>query len=258
MLDIDLNRLAIFKVVVLTGSFSKAGIQLKMPKSKVSRQIAALESELKVPLIYRTTRSLQLTEAGRELYQKALPHLLDLEAALQNIGDDRLDAQGALKFTVPEDIGVEIMGGLCHEFQQLYPRIRLEMIIDNRPLDLVSEGVDLALRIGRIKDSSLTIRKVGQVKLGFFAGLSLFQKQNRPTKVEDLLSIPYLSFFGSEKQVIKLKGPKDSVSLKLNPSFTSNNLFVLKKMAPSRKWVYHSSELPRTKRCGTWRTRTPF
>ncbi len=231
MRDIDLNRLLVFKVVVLAGSFSKAGQQLRIPKSKVSRQIAALESEMGMPLIYRTTRSFQLTQAGKDLFQRALPLIADLESVLQNLGDNQSEMQGSLRFTVPEDVGVELMAGLCHEFNLAHPHIQLDVIVDNRSIDLVKEGIDLALRIARTKDSTLTGKKVGAVSLGLYAGPSLFQRHPRPSKIEELTLLPFLSFFGMESQTIRLKGPKASCSVKAQPVFNCNNFFVLKKMA---------------------------
>ncbi len=231
MRDIDLNRLLVFKVVVLTGSFSKAGQQMRMPKSRVSRQIAALERELGVPLIYRTTRSFQLTQAGKDLFQRALPALNDLESVLQNLGDSKAEMQGVLRFTVPEDVGVELMAGLCNEFNLAHPRVHIDLIVDNRSVDLVKEGVDLALRIGKIKDSSLTGKKVGEVRLELYAGTALFQRHPKPQKIEELSALPFLSFFGAEAQNIKLKGTKTSCHLKAKPVFNCNNFFVLKKMA---------------------------
>ncbi len=231
MQHIDLNRLNIFKVVVLTGSFSKAALQLKIPKSRVSRQISSLEAELKVPLIYRTTRSFQLTDAGRELYQKALPHLTELQDALSFLGDTRSDLQGLVRMTVPEDIGVELMGQICAEFTQLYPRIKLDMIIDNRYVDLVKEGVDIALRIGKTKDSTLTAKRIGTTRLSLYAAPALTQKFSKLRDPHDLQALPFLSFFGSSTQTLKLKGPKGPVTLKLEPIFASNNFFTLKRMA---------------------------
>ena len=233
MQHIDLNRLNVFKVVVLTGSFSKAALQLKIPKSRVSRQISALEAELKVPLIYRTTRSFQLTDAGRELYQNALPHLTELQDALSFLGDTRSNLQGLVRVTVPEDIGVELMGQICAEFTQLYPRIKLDLIIDNRYVDLVKEGVDIALRIGKGKDSTLTAKRIGTTRLGIYAASSLLQKFPKLREPQDLQALPFLSFFGSSTQTLKLKGPKGSLAIKLEPMFASNNFFTLKRMALS-------------------------
>lgn len=231
MRDIDLNRLLVFKVVVLTGSFSKAGQQMRMPKSRVSRQIASLEKELGVPLIYRTTRSFQLTTEGKDLFQRALPLLTDLESVLQNVGDTNADLQGTIRFTVPEDVGVELMGALCHEFQLAHPRVVIDLIVENRTVDLVKEGVDLALRMGKAKDSSLTVKKIGEVGLGVYAGPVLFQRFVKPQKLEDLTQLPYLSFFGAEAHTLRLKSVKSQQVLKVKPCFNCNNFFVLKKMA---------------------------
>lgn len=230
MRDIDLNRLQIFKVVVLAGSFSRAATQLRMPKSRVSRQIAALEAEMGTALIYRTTRAFQLTEAGKTLFQRAVPLLGDLESVLQNVGGSPTLARGLVRMTVPEDIAVELMAGMVHEFQLAYPDVHVDLVVENRVVDLVKEGVDLALRIGQGRDSTLTTRRLGEIPLQLFAAPSLYGRAVRPAKVEDLARLPYLSFFGHGEQTLKLRGPKSRVQLKLVPHMSCNNFFVLKKM----------------------------
>ncbi len=231
MREVDLNRLQIFKVVVLSGSFSKAGLSLKMPKSRISRQISALEKELGVPLIYRTTRSFQLTAAGRELFQRALPVLTDLESVVQAVGETKTHMEGTVRFTVPEDVGVELMAALCHEFMLAHPKVEIDLIVENRRVDLVGEGVDLALRIGKTKDSTLTAKKVGEVRLGVYASPLLFQRFAKPARIDELKLLPFLSFFGRGEQELKVKGPKGVTSLRVTPIFNCNNFFVLKKMA---------------------------
>ncbi len=230
MRDVDLNRLQIFKVVVLAGSFSRAAIQLRMPKSRVSRQIAALEAEMGTALIYRTTRAFQLTEAGKTLFQRAVPLLGDLESVLQNVGESPTQTRGLVRMTVPEDVAVELMAGLIHEFQIAYPEVRVELIVENRVVDLVKEGVDLALRMGRNRDSALTTRKLGELRLQLYASPGLFARLSRPTKVEDLGRLPYLSFTGADVQPLQLRGPRGKVRVELTPHMACNNFFVLKKM----------------------------
>src|SRR4051812_46114628 len=105
MSKVDLNRMGVFKAVAEAGSFSRAAASLRQPKSRISRQIAALEAELGVRLIQRTTRQFQLSPAGRELYQRSMGPLKDLTAALQELSQFSEQVGGRVRVTVPEDMG---------------------------------------------------------------------------------------------------------------------------------------------------------
>lgn len=233
-LDIDLNRLGIFKTVASLGSFSKAASYLKQPKSRISRNIAALEKEVGVALIYRTTRQFQLTAAGQDLFQKVTPHLSALESVIQSVeGSSETTVSGSIRMTVPNDIGIELMAKYSFEFQQAYPLCKIELLVDNKNIDLVSEGVDLALRFGSLRDSSLKLRKLGAVQLRFFVSPGLLRRSVALQKIGDLENIPYIAFkkHESKKKSMKVVSTKAEATLKLSPVFSSDNFFVNKKMA---------------------------
>jgi DNA-binding transcriptional LysR family regulator len=230
-LAVDLNRLEIFKEVVQAGSFTRAAAKLRQPKSRISRQVAALERELGTQLIYRTTRQFQLTPAGRELFQRAAPLLGGLFDTLEQLSAGAEAIAGPLRVTLPEDVGVELAGAWLREFQALHPGVRLEIDASNRMIDLVRDGYDLALRIGKLADSSLLQRRVGAVSLGFVASPALAGRRRR--ELEDLDDLPYLAFApaATEGQPLTLRNGRQTRTLRLRPALAANNFFVLRELA---------------------------
>lgn len=231
--DINLNRLGIFKVVASLGSFSKAALTLKQPKSRISRNITALEKEMGVSLIYRTTRQFQLTAAGVDLYQKVVPHLSALENVIQSVDRHENIVSGLIRMTVPNDVGIELMAAYSFEFQKLYPQCKIDLLVDNKTIDLVSEGVDVALRFGALRDSTLKLRKLGWVQLKLFISPNLLKLSPALYKISDLEKINYVSFkkFENKRNTLKLTNQRTDAHLKLVSTFSSDNFFVNKQMA---------------------------
>jgi DNA-binding transcriptional LysR family regulator len=229
----DLNRLAIFREVGLTGSFSKAALKLRQPKSRISRNIAALERELGVQLIQRTTRQMQLTAAGRELLERAVPLLGQLEAAVEGVAGGAEEIAGELRVTVPDDLGVEVMGRICHRFMAQHPRVLIDLHVSNQMVDLVRDGFDLAVRIGKLRDASLLQTKVGQIGLAPYAAPQLRQRLGERVKPEDLSRLPHLVFMAasdSGRPMVKLQRRGEMRSIEVPVVFRSNNFFVLRAM----------------------------
>ncbi len=227
---IDLNRLQIFRTIVLSGSITKAAQQLRQPKSRVSRQLASLEEELGAQLIFRTTRSLQLTPLGRELTQNVLSHLNSLEDALDRLSSDAEEVAGRIRVSVPDDIGTQLMGRICHSFLAMYPKVELDVHVGNQRVDLVRESFDLALRIGKLHDSTLLQKRIGIFQLTAYLSPELRAKYGAVTSPNELTSIPYLAFT-SDGTSIRLKGNGEQRRAKLQPVFVSNSFFVLRDLA---------------------------
>jgi LysR family transcriptional regulator for bpeEF and oprC len=232
-INADLNKLQVFREVVLAGSFSKAALQLKQPKSRVSRNIALLEKELGVQLIYRTTRQFQLTQAGKELFQKAAPLLNELNNTLEQMSTEGDEISGSLRVTVSEDIGVELIGKLCHEFMTLFPKVHIGVLASNQYVDLVKESVDVAVRIGKAKDSTMIQKKVGTVDLIFVMSPDLLNRRGNLNKLEELEALPFLAFTPGDlkRYSVKVSNGKETRNLKLSTCFASNNFFALRQMA---------------------------
>ncbi|MBX3021977.1 MAG: LysR family transcriptional regulator [Bdellovibrionales bacterium] len=165
----DLNEIAVFLKVVETGSFVKAAGQLGMPKSTVSAKVSALEKRLGVTLITRTTRRLHISEAGRAYYKQALAGLTQIQAAEQHLTATQREPQGALKITAPIELGSVVLPAAVAAMRKRYPGVNLELILRDDTVDLVAEGVDLAIRAGELRDSSLIAKKLGAV---YFAAVA--------------------------------------------------------------------------------------
>lgn len=161
--DVPMDRLRAFFAVVETGGFTAAGLRLKIGKNAVSQQVSKLERDLGVSLFTRTTRLVVPTEEGRRLYQTCEPLLRDLQSALENVGAERLS--GELRITAPADYADLVLCPALTEFGRLHPQLRIALITNSRVLDLVGERIDLSVRLGWPRDSSLRAVKVGEFSL---------------------------------------------------------------------------------------------
>jgi DNA-binding transcriptional LysR family regulator len=156
----DLNSLIVFAKVVETNSFSKAARRLKMPISMVSRRIAELEDQLGVRLLERSTRNLRLTELGAEVLEHAT-RTAEIGEAVENIVSNRLSTiSGTLRLSAPPTISDTLLTPLVIAFQASYPDVRVQIFATDRHIDHIAEGIDLAFRLGRLRDSSLVARKI--------------------------------------------------------------------------------------------------
>jgi LysR family transcriptional regulator for bpeEF and oprC len=229
--DVDLNRIRIFKLVVEIGSFSKAAIRLNVPKSNVSRNISLLESQLGTQLIYRTTRNLQLTEAGKELYSGSREVLLKLEDTISKVTATRTEISGLIRFSAPTDLGVLTVPCLAN-FLKLYPQVRIETKLTNSMLDLVKEGIDVAIRAGRLKDTSLLARKVAEVRFGLVASPIFLDRFSKLISVTNLSKIPSISSSQmGEAREWKLISDKKKINVAIDPVCSADTVAMVRDLA---------------------------
>jgi DNA-binding transcriptional LysR family regulator len=204
----DLNRIETFVRVVEAGSFSAAAMRLGQPKSSVSRAISALEQALGVRLLQRTTRKLHLTEAGSAYYDlasRAMTGLDEARAAAQQLQDE---PAGLVRVTAAVDIGTWLLAPVLHRFMQRYPAVRVDVMLTPRQVDLVQEGVDLALRAGKLADTALVARGLGALRAGVFAAPAYLAGAGTPKKLADLARYNCLSFRSrSDSETWELIGP---------------------------------------------------
>lgn len=182
----NLNDLSLFIRVVETGSFTAAAESLNVQKSTISRRIAQLEDTLGIRLIQRTTRKLKLTPEGEELFNRAQPLVDDLEAVQDDISASRTELRGRLRLTMPTEIGVFMMNEVITSFMQTYPRLEVDVELSTRTVDLIEEGVDLALRLGPLPNSSLIARHIAGLHRGLFATPEYLEQQGMPHTPDDL------------------------------------------------------------------------
>lgn len=182
--NISLDRLKAFLAVVEAGGFTAAAQRLRMGKNALSQQVAKLEKDLGVSLFTRTTRLVVPTDAGRQLHQACLPLLHELQTTLETLGETRLS--GPLRITAPADYAESVLCPALAEFGRLHPQLRIELITDSRVLDLVAERVDLAVRLGWPRDSSLRAVKVGEFELAIVTAPTYAARTGTPQHPRDL------------------------------------------------------------------------
>lgn len=154
------NDLILFALIVDCGSFSKAAESAGITSSVVSKRIGRLEKSLGARLLYRTTRSLTLTESGRALYQQAKEIGAKVQEALYAVSEKSEELTGTIRMSVPTISGELLLSESVAEFCALHPSLKVEMRLENRFVDLVEEGIDLAIRTGTMPDSSLIARPI--------------------------------------------------------------------------------------------------
>lgn len=182
----DLNRAVTFARVVEDGGFTAAARTLRVPKSSVSRSVALLEEELGVRLLQRTTRKVELTEAGRVFYDRASRALAGLEDAEAAVSDLQASLRGTLRVTAPADAGAGILAPLIARFVERHPGVHVECVLTARVVDLIAEGIDFAFRASKIADSSLVARRLLTRDGAVYAAPSYLARRGAPERVADL------------------------------------------------------------------------
>jgi DNA-binding transcriptional LysR family regulator len=190
----DLNSLAVFAKVAEASSFSEAARRLKLPVSTVSRRIAELEDQLGVRLLERSTRSLRLTELGAEVLEYAA-RSAELSEAVESIVSNRLSAvSGSLRLSAPPSISDTLLTPLVTAFQASYPNVRVQILVTDRFVDHIAEGIDLAFRLGALRDSSLVAKRLLTYRHQLLASPAYLRGRDEPKKPQDLLNHRLLAF----------------------------------------------------------------
>lgn len=231
----DLNDMVYFAEVVDQGGFAAASRALGVPKSKLSRRVAELEARLGVRLLHRTTRKLSLTQAG-ELYHRHCAAVRDeAQAAGEAMAQVQHAPRGTVRITVPVTLAQSSVGRVIAEFAALYPEVRIEMQVSNRVVDLVEEGVDVALRVrASLEDSgSLVVKTIGRTQGVLVCAPGQIARQGQPQSVEDLQPMDTLAMSAVDGRASwPLIGPGGAEHQFLHrPRYLADDLLTLKTAA---------------------------
>ena len=196
-MNLEPNDLVLFARVADEGSFSRAAERLGLPKSTISRRLAALETELGERLLLRTTRKLTVTDFGRAVLDHAR-HVVDDVAAAASLAQNRqIEPSGRLRVTIPSDFANLLLVSLLTEFVLKYPRIELEIDLSARFVDLIAENFDVAIRMGELHDdASLSARKIVVFTGSPYAAPAYVSKRGAPSEPEALMEHDTLRVLG--------------------------------------------------------------
>lgn len=213
-----LQAMQLFVRVVDSGSYTAAADQMEISRALASKLVQSLEEQLGVRLLHRTTRKLSLTEAGERYYQRVAEILNNLSEAEAVASELQADPRGRLRVSAPMSFAIHHLGSAIAEFQQRHPRIELELNLNDRQVDLVEEGFDMAVRIAKLADSSLVARRIAPCRMLLVASPAYLARAGAPEQPQDLAAHNYLSYTlaarrdeivlvrGSERHTVNLSG----------------------------------------------------
>jgi DNA-binding transcriptional LysR family regulator len=202
-----LASIAAFNAVVEAGSFVRAAERLGTSTSTLSRQIAELEQHLGARLLNRTTRKLSLTEGGQAFYERAVQLLAELQEAEAVASSSAAAPRGTLRLTCSHAMGVQRIAPAIASFVARHPEVRFEVSVLDRIVDLVEEGYDLAIRIGRVGSDQLVARRLGAMRLLACAAPAYLETHGTPRKPADLADHAVLTYaYSPNPRVLRLTG----------------------------------------------------
>ncbi len=218
------EQMQAFVAVVDTGHFVTAADALGLSKAAVSRAVNGLEARLGVRLLHRTTRRLSLTNEGEIFLGRCRQILAELEAAEGEVGERRAEASGRVRVNAPVSFGVQHLAPLWGAFRAQHPGVELEVILSDRLVDLVDEGFDLAVRIGRLASSSLVGRQLASTRLRVCAAPEYLDAHGRPAHPRDLPGHAVIAYsYSAAGDDWTLEGPDGAVTVTTRPVMRSNN-----------------------------------
>ncbi len=226
------EELEAFVAVADQSSFSAAGERNGVAKSVLSRRVSDLEKRLGVQLMQRTTRKLSLTDAGQHFYQRAVSLLSDLNDAEQMVSESQCLLTGRIKLTAPLALGISHLSQPIADFMSLHDDLEIVIDLNDRQVDMVEEGFDLAIRVGHLQDSNLIARKLTEVNFAVCASPAYLKQQGTPSHPSDLSGqevMIYSNVLPGRQWSFELNGER--VSPKIKSRVRANNGELLANMA---------------------------
>lgn len=190
--DVNLNRLAIFVAVVDAGSLTAAAERLGLAKTVVSTHMQRLESEVGANLLVRTTRRLSVTDAGRAFYDACRDIVRAAESALDAVSSDAGPLRGTLRVSVPIDYGALVVAPAVVALRDRHPELDVELVANDRVVDLVADNLDVAIRIGRLADSNYRAVQLGTYEKWLVASPAFVARHGRPQDPDALAVLPFV------------------------------------------------------------------
>lgn len=226
----DLNEMAVFVKVAEELSITGAARAMGLPKSTVSRRLARLEERLGVRLIHRTTRNLNLTEVGVAFYERCARLIAEAEEAELTVSELQQFPCGHLRITAPSTFAVAFLRPIVTEFMVQFSDVTVELMLSSRVVNVIEEGFDLAIRVGRLEDSTLVARKLGPIVVNLYASPHYLTAHGSPTTPDELAQHECLILGGgSPHDEWRLEGPEnEQVSVSVQGRLVVNDMMFLR------------------------------
>ncbi|MBK5142316.1 LysR family transcriptional regulator [Budviciaceae bacterium BWR-B9] len=226
-----LNDMALFVEVAKAMSFRRASEATGVPNSTVSRRISALEKAIGLRLLHRTTRKIELTEAGQIYYDRCRRIVEEARLAHEALGDILAQPSGLLRASLPVDFAINYMVPLLIEFAEQYPDIRFEFDLTPRRVDLVAEPFDVAIRIGEQKDSNLIARLLANLPAHLYASPKYLEKHGAPSHPQELIQHQCLGFPRNGVWTLHNFEAEEKVEVNVSGRFMLNNVGMIRRLA---------------------------
>lgn len=227
-----LDAMNAFAKVVAAGSYAEAARRLGLTRSAVSKAVMELEQLLGARLLDRTTRRVTPTEAGRAYYERCAAIVADVEETELQISRLHDEPRGILKINAPMSFGILWLGDAVAEFMRSYPELRIELVLNDRFIDPLEEGVDVTVRIGALTDSSLIARRLAPARLAIVASPEYLERQGTPTVPQDLSRHACLAYgHMAAAHRWQLTHGAELLAVPINAALCSNNGEVLRAAA---------------------------
>lgn len=219
-----LQGMQLFTRVVESGSFTAGAAQMGISRALASKLIQNLEDALGVRLLNRTTRRLSLTDAGKNYFRRVSDLLTQLAEAEAEAAELQVEPRGCLRVSAPISFSVLHLAPALSDFQRRFPRVELELDLDDRQVDLVDEGYDLAIRIGRLADSSLVARRIAPACLALVASPGYLQRAGTPQHPEELSRHEFLRYtLSTRRDELVLQREGERVAVRIHGNLLVNN-----------------------------------
>lgn len=229
--SIDLSEMRVFVGVVNDGSFTSAAERLGTDKARVSRIVRRMEDKLGAQLLTRSTRRLNVTEVGRDYFERAVTILSAAEAAEAAVAQQTREPKGLLRLTAGSEFGPMVVDAWIASFLRQAPKVTVETEYTNRLVDIIHEGIDVAVRVGALPDSGLAARRLGEVRYGLYATPDYLARAPQLSVVQDLLHHDLVMKAPRGKPSWVLRNGDETETVTTSPRAAVNSTLAAKNLA---------------------------
>ncbi len=220
---ININHVSVFLRIAQSNSLTEAANFLNLDKGRLSRVLQELENDLGVTLVHRTTREFRLTAEGEKFYSRCHRIFNDLEEVIFDLDKKDQEPEGRIILTAAHGAASAFLPDIISRYHELFPKVKIEVYFSQDSLNIDHENVDLAIRLGKLKDSSLKIRKLGDFEMNFFASSKFYDSVSHLKSIQDVCNYPCFILSNIEGKDVVFKYGKQRKKVSLKGAITANS-----------------------------------